>query len=169
MTTLTVEYRQDPDTNGWTATMPDEPAIVTQGKTLKEAHQRVRAALGLVRDDANEVTLRGRTVWGLRKELSSEALQAVKTEGDLRVQALELGAELERVTADAVRVLIFHENQTYRAAGQLLGITHQRVEQIAKQGATEPEAAGENNLTTRAPLDPSANKHNVVKLISRKP
>ena len=139
MKTFTVEYRQDPDTNGWTATMPDEPAVVTQGKTLKEAHQRVRAALGLVRDDANEVTLRGQTVWGAGNELSPQALRAVKAEGDLRVRALELSVELERVTADAVRVLIVNEKKTYRAAGQLLGITHQRVEQIAKQGTTGSE------------------------------
>lgn len=136
MNILIVEYRQDPETSGWTATMPDVPAVVTQGKTLKEAHERVRAALALVRPDEGETILRSRTVWDQRKELSREALQAVKAEGDLRVRSLDVNVQLERVTARAVRILINEEGLSYRNAGHLLGITHQRVEQIiAKQGA----------------------------------
>ena len=137
MKPLLVEFQLDPETNGWTATMPAVPAIVTQGKTLKEAHERVRAALSLVRDDAADVVLQGRTVWHSAMGISNEALQVVQIEADLRVQALDIEAQLESATVQAVQVLVREERQTYRAAGSLLGISHQRVEQIDKNVASE--------------------------------
>jgi len=137
MTQLLVEYQLDPETNGWTATMPEVPAVVTQGKTLKEAHERVRVALSLFRDDAAEVVLKGRTLWPKAMGISKDALRMVKAEADLRVTALDVEAQLEIATVRAVQVLILEERQTYRAAGSLLGISHQRVEQIAKAVASE--------------------------------
>lgn len=139
MTTLLVEYQLDPETSGWTATMPDVPAVVTQGKTLKEAHERVRAALSLVRDDAADVVLQGRTVWPDEAfDISEEAMKVVQIEADLRVQALDIDSRLESATVQAVQILVREEKQTYRRAGSLLGISHQRVEQIVvKSAATE--------------------------------
>lgn len=132
MRTLSVEYRHDPDTGGWTATMPEVLELVTQGRTLKETHGRVRSALGLVVDEPESVMLKGHTVWSDRPDLSQAALELVRQESDLRVQSLDLQARLEAVTAAAVQKLL-QERQTFRAAGQLLGITHQRVEQIARR------------------------------------
>jgi hypothetical protein len=59
-------------------------------------------------------------------------LQAVQSESDLRVRLLEMQDELERATRTAIRVLMTTHRYSYRDAGQLLGITHQRVEQISK-------------------------------------
>lgn len=138
MTHLLVEYQLDPETNGWTATMPDVSALVTQGKTLKEAHERVRSALLLFREDADKIVLKGRTVWPRKMGgISEVALRMVRAEADLRVAALDVEAQLELATIQAVHVLIVEERQTYRAAGSLLGISHQRVEQIAKAVASE--------------------------------
>jgi predicted RNase H-like HicB family nuclease len=133
MTELSVQYRQDPQTSWWTATMPEEPAVVTQGKTLKEAYENVRKALSLVREDANRVQLRGETDWSDRADLSEDVLRAVQDESDLRVRVLEMQDQLERVTQTAVRVLIKNRRFSYGDAGQLLGITRQRVEQIDKR------------------------------------
>lgn len=132
MTELSVQYRQDPDTSWWTATMPDEPAVVTQGKTLREVYENVRKALTLVREDADRVLLRGETDWSNRSDLSADVLQAVRSESDLRVRFLEAEDELERATRRAVKVLIRVRHYSFRDAGQLLGITGQRVEQISK-------------------------------------
>jgi len=137
VTILIVEYQLDPETKGWTATMPKVPSLVTQGKTLKEVHGRVRVALSLVRDDAADVILQGRTLWPQEYGISREALQAVQEEADLRVKALDVEALLERATAHAVRVLVVQERQTFRSAGSLLGISHQRVEQITQLNAVE--------------------------------
>jgi len=142
MSFLTVEFRQDRESNWWTATMPDVPAVVTQGKTLREAYQSVRDALSLVREDADRATLRGRTVWD-RPDLSEDVLRAVRTEGDLRLRSIEAEYELEQATREAVHLLIERKRYSFREAGQLLGITHQRVEQISKllsQGETHPDS-----------------------------
>ena len=135
MTILMVDYQLDPETSGWTATMPEVPALVTQGKTLKEVHGRVRSALSLLREHAADVTLQGQTVWSQDYGISNEALKLVQLEANLRVQALDVEAQLESATVQAVGVLIRKEQQTYRDAGSLLGISHQRVEQIAKLSA----------------------------------
>jgi predicted RNase H-like HicB family nuclease len=68
MSKLSVQYRQDRDTSWWTATMPEEPAVVTQGKTLRDAYENVRKALALVREDAERVQLRGKTDWSKRSD-----------------------------------------------------------------------------------------------------
>jgi hypothetical protein len=114
--------------------MPEVPAVVTQAKTLAEAHARVRSALSLFRDDAADVVLLGQTVWPEYVDfgLSESALQAIKIETELRLRSLDTEAQLERATYQAVRQLMGQVGQTYRAAGLLLGISHQRVEQIAK-------------------------------------
>ncbi len=137
METLIVEFSLDPETKGWTATMPAVPAVVTQGKTLKEAHARVRSALSLVYDEWETVPLRGRALWDTPLDLSKDALNVVKKEAELRIRALDIAAELERATVHAVGVLIHEEQLTYRSTGSLLGITHQRVEQIAKAEQAE--------------------------------
>jgi len=132
MSKLSVQYRQDRDTSWWTATMPEEPAVVTQGKTLRDAYENVRKALALVREDAERVQLRGKTDWSKRSDLNGDVLQAVQSESDLRVRLLEMQDELERATRTAIRVLMTTHRYSYRHAGQLLGIAHQRVEQISK-------------------------------------
>ena len=50
----------------------------------------------------------------------------------LRLKQLQIGAELEPTTLKAVAVMIEQYRMPFRTAGQLLGITHQRVEQIFK-------------------------------------
>jgi len=129
---LSALYRQDPQTRWWTVTMPEVPAVVTQGKTLNEAFQNVRKALALVRDDAARVLLQGRTDWSDRSDLPADVLQAVQLESDLRIRFLEIEDALDRATNKAVRVLMRTKHYSYRDAGQLLGITGQRVEQISK-------------------------------------
>ena len=139
---LVVEFRQDAETSGWTVTMPSVPQLVTQGKTLKDAHSRVRLALAALGEGegAASVRLQGFVIWADRPDLSDEAMKWISQESELRVRSLDLQVELERVTKEAVRVLIERDHLTYRSAGVLLGITHQRVEQIAKQ---EPVSGGD--------------------------
>jgi predicted XRE-type DNA-binding protein/predicted RNase H-like HicB family nuclease len=130
---LSVEYRQDPQTSWWTATVTEESALVTQGKTLREARAQVRRALSCVRTDADELSLRGRTVWDHRSDLPPKMLAMLARAADLRVQSLDVDDDLDRVTSEAVHELLNERKLSYRATGQLLGITHQRVEQIAKR------------------------------------
>jgi predicted RNase H-like HicB family nuclease len=125
-----VKYRQDPDTRTWTATVPEVPGVVSQGRTLREAHDRVRNALTLVRPDAHGVLLFGDTELGDRPELPMEVLNVIKQESDLRVHLMQIQDELERSTREAVTLLVRQYHFSYSDVGEVLGITKQRVEQI---------------------------------------
>jgi predicted RNase H-like HicB family nuclease len=128
-----VHYEQDPEKRWWTATVPEVPGVVSQGKTLKEAHHNVRQAISLVLEQEEEpFVTSGETHWGEHAELAEDELELVKVAGDLRIQALETQGQLERVTQAAVRTLYQGRGFSYREIGRLLGITHQRVEQLVR-------------------------------------
>ncbi len=132
METLFVEFRLDPETEWWTATIPQVPAVVSQGKTLREAFDRVRDALGFVRKDAEAIRLEPEIVWDREWHVPDEVMDVVRAANYWRLQQLRVGAELEPATLQAVTVMIDKYKMPFRMAGQLLGITHQRVEQIFK-------------------------------------
>jgi len=142
MDTYIVRYELDPETSWWTATVPGEPGVVSQGKTLAEAHCRVRNAISLMKGTTDPIALVGETDWSNRTDLPEEALELVKKEGDLRVQLLEVQEELERHTFDAVKLLILEEGFSFRVVGRMLGITHQRVEQILREIRTVQTESG---------------------------
>lgn len=138
---LLAEFRQDAETNWWTVTLPSQPSVVSQGRTLEEGLINVRNALALVRDDAQTVDLIGRTRWDHRKDLSPKALSAIKVAGNLRL--ILLGAEFRSQTMTRVAVMTLRdEKYSFRRAGRLLGITHARVEQIFKEKRREEDELG---------------------------
>lgn len=55
---LTARFKLDHQSGLWTATVDRVPAVVTQGKTLEETHDRVRAAIGIVRPDLANAVLK---------------------------------------------------------------------------------------------------------------
>ncbi len=125
-----IRYRQDPETHTWTATAPEMLGVVSQGRTLREAHDRVRKALSLLQPKAHGVVLFGDTEFGVHPELPTEVLDVVKHQSDLRVHLMQTQDELERSTREAVTLLVREYNFSYQAIGEVLGITRQRVEQI---------------------------------------
>jgi predicted RNase H-like HicB family nuclease len=131
---LAVVYRQDAKTSWWTATVEKSPALVTQGKTLKEAYERVRKALSLVRDDSQTVLLKGSAKWDHREDIPSDQRQMIADETNLRIHVLEMETALEHATRVAI-VQLREKNYSFRKIGQLLGITYQRVEQLSKESA----------------------------------
>ena len=132
METLIAQFRLDPETDWWTVTIPEVPAVVSQGKTLREAFDRVRDALGFVRNDAESIRLEPEIVWDREWNVPDEVRDVVRHANYLRLKQLQIGAELEPTTLKAVAVMIEQYRMPFRTAGQLLGITHQRVEQIFK-------------------------------------
>ena len=55
---MTARFKLDHQSGLWTATVDRVPAIVTQGRTLEETHDRVRAAIGIVRPDLANAVLK---------------------------------------------------------------------------------------------------------------
>lgn len=130
MSRYTVQYERD-DSGWWVAQVKEVPAAITQGRTIVEARRRIREALALALDDD-------------RKAESAKLIDDVKLPADAR-RALDsaraarqrLAAETETAqtrTEFAVQKLITKLGLSMRDAGELLGISHQRVQQLVQAG-----------------------------------
>ncbi|HZW45783.1 MAG TPA: type II toxin-antitoxin system HicB family antitoxin [Dermatophilaceae bacterium] len=116
----------------WVADFPDVPGCHTQAKTLAVLRERMREALDLFVDDAGTCNI----VEGFN--LSPELLEAMTRAVALRDQAAKSEEAARKATARAVDVLT-SAGLSYRAVGELLGLSFQRVQQIA--GRKQEKAA----------------------------
>jgi predicted RNase H-like HicB family nuclease len=125
----TVRYERD-ETGWWVAQVKEAPAAITQGRTIAEARRRVREALGLALGDdaaAQRVRLKDDV------KLPADAQRALR---QARVARERLAAESKRAqntTAKAVRMLLKGMHLSVRDAGELIGISPQRVHQLAHE------------------------------------
>lgn len=112
------------DDGYWFVDFPDVPGCHTQGRTLQTARQRMRDALSLFVDDADSAEI----VEDLR--LPDDALAAVRRTTELREQAAQVQQESQAAARAAVRSLL-DAGLTLRDAGDVLGMSFQRVHQLA--------------------------------------
>jgi len=149
MSRYTVAYVRDA-AGWWVATVRGVKGCHTQGRTIAEARRRIREALGLFVEGASEADLADQV------QLPQRVRAAVK----LHVQqAQKLVAARERAreaTARAVSILAEELGLSVRDTGAVLGMTHQRVQQIARRsgGRGSEERADARAVTERPrPLD----------------
>jgi predicted RNase H-like HicB family nuclease len=126
----TVRYERD-ESGWWVAQVREVPEALTQGRTLAETRRRIREALAVVLDDdraAEEAPLidEVKLPSGVRRALTRARAARRRLEADA-VQAQE-------TTEFAVRELTRSLGLSVRDAGELLGISHQRVQQLARAG-----------------------------------
>ncbi len=125
MNTKTYHVVVERDEDGyWFVDFPDVSGCHTQGRTLRQARARMRDALSLYVADAQNAVL----VEDLR--LPSETLAKVQQSDHLRDQACQVQQESQRANKDAVRGLLAI-GLTLRDAGEVLGLSYQRVHQLA--------------------------------------
>jgi predicted RNase H-like HicB family nuclease len=134
---LHVTYVQDRDHDCWTAQVVEAKRFITQGETLEKTYQGMRALLSGFGGDLSEAPLVGRTDWSQRSDLPPDLLEDVRATADQRLALLELQFRLKRDTARTAKRMVRERGLNYRTAGQLLGLTHQRVQQIVT--GSEPE------------------------------
>jgi len=111
MRTYTVSYERD-EGGWWVATVVEVRGCRTQGRTIAQARSRIREALGLFVDNSERAALVERVKLGAREQQHAQAS-----------------------TRDAVRVLTRKLRLSVRDAGELLGLSHQRVQQLARRRA----------------------------------
>ena len=126
MTTKTASYvavfERDPDEEAWLVHIKGIKGCQTYGRSLRQAESRIREALALWLDRDPE-----------RLEITAQfpkdlALVATKV-SQARYSAEQAGTLAQEATADAVRRFT-DMGLSRRDAADLLGISHQRVQQL---------------------------------------
>ncbi|MGH3445007.1 MAG: type II toxin-antitoxin system HicB family antitoxin [Nocardioidaceae bacterium] len=115
-------YDREPDSDAWLVHIDGLPGCQTYGRSLRQASERIREALAVWLDrDPETLTIIDR----LPEELEAMAQRVARR----RVQADRAGAAAQEATAEAVRELA-EKGLSRRDAADLLGISHQRVQQL---------------------------------------
>ena len=118
-----VTYGRD-ESGWWVASVPSVRGCHTQGRTIRQARERIREALGLFVADAKRATLRDEIL------LPGRVRSLVARQHAARERADAEQARAQAVTREAVRRLTRDVGLSVRDAGELLGLSHQRVQQL---------------------------------------
>ena len=114
------------ETRAWIADVPEVPGCHTYGRTLEQARRRIREALALYVDDAAEVELDEEV------SLPRAARDALRQSQAARAAADRERARAQTSSRDAARLLVRQLHMGLRDAGELLGLSHQRVQQLLR-------------------------------------
>jgi predicted RNase H-like HicB family nuclease len=111
----------------WLARVPTVPGCHTYGRTLEQARRRVREALGLWVPNADAAEL-----------VEDVRLPARVRDAVVRSRSSRRRAERERRKAQeemtkAATTLVDELGVGLRDAGELLGVSHQRVQQLVRK------------------------------------
>jgi predicted RNase H-like HicB family nuclease/DNA-binding XRE family transcriptional regulator len=127
MAKYTVTYERD-EAGWWIAEVQGVAGVNSDGRTVADARRRVREALALaVGDQAAEAAEFVDDV-----KLPSEARKVVARAAAARSKLDTVQVEAQETTATAVRELRKRLGLSVRDIAELLGISHQRVQQLAR-------------------------------------
>lgn len=124
MTTYVVTLERD-ENRWWVASVEGVAGCRTQGRSIRQALSRVREALGVCVDEPDEFALQPRV------QLPAEARRAVSRYKHAHERVRDEQAALRAATDEAVALLISDLNLSSRDAGDLLGLSHQRIHQLS--------------------------------------
>lgn len=110
----------------WIATVPSVPGCHSYGRSLVEARRRVREALGLWVEDADRAELSDDV------RIPHDALAAVRQSVGSREKLASARGVASAATIDAIHRLVDELGLGVRDAAYLLGLSHQRVQQLLR-------------------------------------
>ena len=122
-------YEREPDRR-WTVSIPNVPGCHSYGRTIGQARERIREALGLFVDNADTV---GRDDVHLPKSVHQQVLVAKQLREKVTKEQREMVAAQRKAIRAIRRLKLGH-----RDAGQLLDLSFQRIQQLERP----PEMAG---------------------------
>jgi predicted RNase H-like HicB family nuclease len=128
-TSYTVRYERD-ETGWWVAQVKEAPAAITQGRTIAEARRRIREALALALDD-DAAAKRAKLIDDVK--LPADVRRALEDARAARARLADESMKAQKSTAKAVRTLLESMHLSVRDAGDLIGISPQRVHQLAHE------------------------------------
>jgi predicted RNase H-like HicB family nuclease len=125
-----VNYRvvlERDESGAWIARVPSVPGCHTYGRTIDQARRRIREALSLWIEDPHDAKL----VEDIR--LPVRAKEALQRSTRARADAERHRQSAHAATARTARVLVEDLHLSLRDAGELLGLSYQRVLQLVRQ------------------------------------
>jgi predicted RNase H-like HicB family nuclease len=99
----------------------------TYGRTLEQARRRIREALCLWVEDVDEAELIEQV------QLPAPLRQALRRSESARARAESERRNAQDVTAASALELVREHGLSLRDAGELLGLSHQRVQQLVRR------------------------------------
>jgi predicted RNase H-like HicB family nuclease len=131
MATYTVTARRTGD--WWALEVPDVPGAYSQCKRLEQAPDLAREAIALVLDkDGADIDVT------VEPQLPAEMTELVDSIHQAREAMEKIVREAQQVQVTAIHDLVNECHLSYRDVGQIVGISHQRVSQVLKEGAAHP-------------------------------
>lgn len=123
----TVRFERDADSGWWVVTVPGIPGCLTQGRSIAEGRRRIREAMGLFIDpaEADDAVL----IDDVR--LPPAVRREIRRVASVRERAEKLRAKAQEATRAAVNQLTGQAGLSVRDAAEMLGISFQRVQQLA--------------------------------------
>jgi predicted RNase H-like HicB family nuclease len=125
MKTYTVMYERD-EAGWWVATVKGVAGCHSQGRSIEQTRTRIQEALELALPEGSRYTLREQL------KLPSKARQLLARREAAQRRLAEDEARAQALTRDAVQTLVREMALSVRDAGALLGLSHQRVQQLAQ-------------------------------------
>ena len=123
MTAYTVTFERD-ESGWWFASVEDVPGCHTQGRTIQEAERRIREALGLFVDDADDAELSRDVKLPADLAKSLEDYREARDELE-RAQAVSATAAAKVAVQLSSRLRLSVRDMT-----NFLDLSHQRIQQI---------------------------------------
>ena len=123
MKTYTVIFERD-EKGWWVASVREVPGCHTQGRSIRQARARVRESLALFVKDAAKAKL----VEDVK--LPAAVRRMLQRQREARERADKETARAHDTTREAVRALTHALHLSVRDASELLGLSHQRVQQL---------------------------------------
>lgn len=128
-----VRYTYDPQDKAWLVELPAMKGAHTFGRTLRQARARAREVYAMMRLDLPEAEafrLARSVEWAEEFRGPKPALDAIRE----ALTARALVVEAQQVAEDRTRKAVVAASQVFslRDAADLFGMSHQRVQQLAK-------------------------------------
>lgn len=120
-----VTYERD-EGGWWIAELHGVPGVNSDGRTVASARRRVREALALAVGDV--AAAQAELVDDVK--LPPAVKKAVKEAATIRARADQLHAEAREATVSLAKELTRRYGLSVRDAARLLGVSHQRVQQV---------------------------------------
>ena len=119
-------YEREPD-GRWTVEIPKVKGCHTHGRTIEQARERIREALGLYVHNAGTVEIDDDV------RMPAAVKVAVRHAHQMRRQLEKARTRVNAAEWRAVRRLRASMKLGHRDAGSILGLSHQRVHQLEKK------------------------------------